>query len=98
MLKEEKKQIYDELKKIKTDLINFNDFISNKKYHKWITEQKKFIIPNKKKFDKKIILYDIKSNTQDYLKSFIYLGNQIEKLYDWKIKMNIKLDYLIFYH
>jgi hypothetical protein len=91
LLKEEKKQIYDELKKIKTDLINFNDFISNKKYHKWITEQKKFIIPNKKKFDKNSVLYDIKSNTQDYLKSFIYLGNQIEKLYDLENKDEHKI-------
>ena len=89
--KEQKKLIYDELKKIKTDLISFGDFISDKKHHKWIEEQRKHIIPNKNSFDKNNILYDIKSNTQDYLKSFIYLGNQIEKFYDMEDVNNHKI-------
>ena len=80
--KDKKKLVYDELKKIKTDIISFGDFVSDKKYHVWIKEQKQHIIPNKNVFDKDSIMYDVKSNTQDYLKSFIYLGIQIEKFYD----------------
>jgi hypothetical protein len=86
--KNKKKEIYDELKKVKTDLISNSDLISDIKYHKWIIEQRKFIIPNKDTFDKNSILYDIKSNTQDYLKSFIYLGIKIEKLYNIEDKDN----------
>jgi len=87
--KEQKKQLYDEFNKIKNDLISCNnEFTSNIKYHEWIIENKKHIIPNKKTFDKNNILYDIKSNTQDYLKSFIYIGFMIEKMYNIEDKNN----------
>ena len=58
-----------------------HEYKSYQKYHKWIKEQQKFIIPNKTKFDKDNILYDIKSNTIDYLKCFVYIGKEIEKLF-----------------
>lgn len=87
--KEQKKQLYDEFNKIKNDLIICNNkFTSNIKYHEWIIENKKHIIPNKKTFDKNNILYDIKSNTQDYLKSFMYIGIMLEKIYNIEDKNN----------
>jgi len=87
--KEQKKQLYDEFNKIKNDLISCNnEFTSNIKYHDWIIENKKYIIPNKNTFDKNNILYDIKSNTQDYLKSFMYIGIMIEKIYNMEDKNN----------
>jgi len=86
--KDKKKLVYDELKKVKTDLISNTDLISDNKYHQWIKEQRKHIIPNKDTFDKDSILYDVKSNTQDYLKSFIYIGAEIEKLYNMEDKDN----------
>jgi hypothetical protein len=89
--KEKKNYIYGELKKIKKDLITCGDYISDNKYHEWITEQRKFILPNKTNFDKNSIMYDIKSNTQDYIKPFIYLGKQIEKFYDMENKDNHKI-------
>jgi hypothetical protein len=46
-----------------------------------ITEQKKFIIPNKTIFYKDNISYDIKSNIIDYLKCFVYIAKELEKLY-----------------
>jgi spore coat polysaccharide biosynthesis predicted glycosyltransferase SpsG len=46
--KELKKKLYDEFKKIKNDLISFDEYTSDKKYHKWIAETKKYILPKKK--------------------------------------------------
>jgi hypothetical protein len=91
--KKHKKALYDEFKLIKNDLLSFSELKSLKKYHKWIIEQRKKILPKKDTFDKESIAYDIKSNTQDYLKPFIYLNVQFEKIYDKdeKDKHTIKL-------
>ena len=82
--KELHKQLYNEFKKVKNDLITFNDFTCDEKYHDWINEQHSTLFPNKTSFDKDSIHYDIKSKTQDYLISMFYLSNEIEK-------MNIKI-------
>jgi hypothetical protein len=72
-------RITDELNKVKYDLISLsNDFKSDVKYHEWIKEQRKYILPNKKSFDKDSIYYDLCSNTQDYLKPYIYINKQLE--------------------
>ena len=85
--KEERKERYksltNEFKKVKDDLVSLtNDLKADEKYHSWIKEHKKHIIPNKPRFDKNSIYYDLHSNTKDYLKSFIYINIQLEKLND----------------
>jgi hypothetical protein len=87
--KQKKKLLYAEFRNIKNDLLSLStEYKSYQKYHNWITEQKKYIIPNKTKYDKDNILYDIKSNTIDYLKCFVYIGKEIEKYYDLEDKNN----------
>ena len=81
--KESYKSLTNEFKKIKDDLISLtNDLKADEKYHNWIKEHKKHIVPNKPNFDKDSIYYDLHSNTKDYLKSFIYINIQLEKLND----------------
>ena len=83
IIKEKRKLLFAEFRNIKYDLLSTStEYKSLKTYHKWITEQRKFIIPNKTTYDKDNISYDIKSNTIDYLKCFVYIGKELEKLYD----------------
>ena len=84
--KQQKKELYNEIKKVKDDILSFDELKSDIKYHNWIKEQKKFLLPNKTKFDKNSIMYDIKSNPIDYLKSMIYIGTELEKVYDLEIE------------
>ena len=89
--KEKYQQLNEEFKLIKDDLLLLpqtevgqnTPFKSNPIYHKWIQEQRRFIIPNKEKFDEDSVYYDIKSNCQDYLNSLMYIGKQLEKLNDY---------------
>lgn len=81
-IKQKKNELYKEIRVVKNDLLSLEKPKSNKKYHKWIKEQRKLILPDKNKFDKDNILYDIKSNTSDYLKAMIYIGKELEKKYD----------------
>ena len=65
-----KKELYEEINKVKYDLLSLDDEKkSDNKYHRWIKQIRKNIIPKKETYDKNSILYDIKSNTIDYLKS-----------------------------
>ena len=81
--KERYKSLTNEFKKVKDDLVSLShDLTADEKYHNWIKEHKKHIIPNKPNFDKDSIYYDLHSNTKDYLKSFIYINIQLEKLND----------------
>ena len=81
--KERYKSLTNEFKKVKDDLVSLtNDLNADEKYHSWIKEHKKHIVPNKPNFDKDSIYYDLHSNTKDYLKSFIYINIQLEKLND----------------
>lgn len=81
--KEKYKEITLEFKKIKSDIVSLSiDLTADPKYHEWITEQRKHIVPKKETFDKDSVYYDIHSNTQDYLKAFIYINLQLEKLND----------------
>ena len=81
--KESYKSLTNEFKKIKDDLVSLtNELNADEKYHNWIKEHKKHIVPNKHVFDKDSIYYDLHSNTKDYLKSFIYINIQLEKLND----------------
>ncbi|ATZ80118.1 hypothetical protein BMW23_0056 [Bodo saltans virus] len=79
--KELHKKLYDEFRKVKNDLISFSDeFTSDKKYHKWIIQQRSSIFKDKIEFEKNSIYYDIKVNTQDYLYSMFYIANEFEKM------------------
>lgn len=75
------RSLCNELRKIKNDLLNVDTttFTSKPYYHKWIIQQKQLILPNKKKFDKNSIYYDLKSNHIDYLPCMIFMMKQIEK-------------------
>jgi len=92
--KEEKKKARQELNKefrdVKNDILSFsNELKSNNKYHKWIKEQRKIIFGNKTSVDKDSIYYDLKSKTQEYIKPLIYIGKELEKVYN-KIDEEIK--------
>ena len=81
------KNVYDEIGKVKKDLINFTDFTSDViYYHAWIREQKNKLFPNKNSFDKDSIHYVLKSNTQDYLISMFHISNELEKLNEVRIQ------------
>ena len=73
--------LYQEFNKIKSDVLNItdNNLSSMKKYHKWIKEVKKKIIPHKKEF-KISINYDVCASPQDYLESMIFINKQLEQL------------------
>ena len=74
------RNLCSELRKIKNDLLNVEttDFTSKNYYHKWIKEQKQHILPQKKKFEKNSIYYDLKCNPMDYLPCMIFMMKQIE--------------------
>lgn len=75
------RQLERELRQIKNDLLNVDSnvpFTSRSYYHKWITQQKKHILPNKEKFQKQSIYYDLKCNPMDYLPCMIEMMKQVE--------------------
>ena len=84
--KELHKNLYDEISKVKKDLIHFADLTSDQKYHQWIREQKTKLFPNKISFVKNSIHYDIKANTQDYLISMFHISIELEKLNEVRIQ------------
>lgn len=73
-------KLCSQLRKIKNDLLNVsdNEYGSNKIYHKWISEQKKNIIPNKSSFQKDNLFYDLQCCPQDYLIPMIHMMKEIE--------------------
>lgn len=86
--KEKYKELTDELNKVKYDLLSLSkEFKSNSKYHNWIIQQRKYILPNKHFFDKDSIHYDLCSNTSDYLKPYIYINKQLENFNDESIRL-----------
>ena len=74
------RNLCSELRKIKNDLLNVetDEFTSKNYYHKWIKEQKQHILPQKKKFEKSSIYYDLKCNPMDYLPCMVFMMKQIE--------------------
>jgi transposase len=69
-----------QLRKIKTDILEITtEYKSDVKYHKWIKEIKKTITPNKKKYKKDNLYYDLKCNPQDYLPCMIRMMKEVEK-------------------
>jgi len=86
--KEKHKEFTQEINKVKKDLTSFNELESDKKYHKWILEQRKLIYGNKKEFEEDNIYYDLKVKPQDYLKSMFYICGELEKVYNQIKKHN----------
>ncbi len=78
--KKKHKEFTKEINLVKKDLTSFSELKSNQKYHQFIKEQRKLIYGNKVKFDEDSIVYDLKSNTQDYLKSMFYIATELEKM------------------
>ena len=84
--KDEKKQkelvneFCRQLRKIKTDILEISsEYKSDVKYHNWIKEIKKTITPNKEKYKKDSLYYDLQCNPQDYLPCMIRMMTEVEK-------------------
>ena len=80
------KQLYDEIGKVKKDLMHFGDLTSDEKYHKWIIQERVKLYPNKTRFDNDNIYYDLKSNTQEFLHSMFHISIELEKLNELRIQ------------
>ena len=69
-----------QLRKIKNDILEITtEYKSDVKYHNWIKEIKKTITPNKDKYQKDNLYYDLQCNPQDYLSSMIRMMKEVEK-------------------
>ena len=69
-----------QLRKIKTDILEITtEYKSDVKYHNWIKEIKKTITPNKEKYMKDSLYYDLQCNPQDYLPCMIRMMKEVEK-------------------
>jgi transposase len=69
-----------QLRKIKTDILEITtEYKSDEKYHNWIKEIKKTITPNKEKYQKDNLYYDLQCNPQDYLPCMIRMMKEVEK-------------------
>jgi hypothetical protein len=69
-----------QLRKIKTDILEITtEYKSDIKYHNWIKDIKKTITPNKEKYQKDNLYYDLQCNPQDYLPCMIRMMKEIEK-------------------
>ena len=69
-----------QLRKIKNDILEISsEYKSDIKYHNWIKEIKKTITPNKDKYQKDNLYYDLQCNPQDYLPCMIRMMKEVEK-------------------
>ena len=81
---EKQKELVNEfcrqLRKIKTDILEITtEYKSDVKYHNLIKEIKKTITPNKEKYQKDNLYYDLQCNPQDYLPCMIKMMKEVEK-------------------
>jgi hypothetical protein len=75
--KELYKELNQEIRDLKSDLINNKIENSNPEYHSWIRENKCFLFPNK---INKSVAYDVKCNPEKYIKFSFYINQKIEEL------------------
>lgn len=74
------KDFCKQLKKMKLDVLDVsNEYKSDEKYHSWIKNVKKFITPNKNKYQKDNLYDDLQCNPQDYLPCMIRMMIEVEK-------------------
>jgi hypothetical protein len=75
--KELYKNLNQEIRDLKSDLINNKIENSKEDYHSWIRENKGFLFPNKVN---KSVAYDVKVNPEKYIKYSFYINKEIEEL------------------
>lgn len=80
--KEQINEFCRQLRKIKNDILNSSnittEYKSDIKYHNWINDIKKIITPNKNKYMKDNLYYDLQCNPQDYLPCIIRMMKEVE--------------------
>ena len=81
---EKQKELVNEfcrqLRKIKNDILQqSSEITADVKYHNWIKEIKKTITPNKDKYQKDNLYYDLQVSPQDYLPCMIRMMKEVEK-------------------
>jgi len=70
-----------QLRKLKLDILDVsNVYKSDEKYHSWIKEVKAYITPNKQKYQKDNLYYDLQCTPQDYLPCMIRMMKEVEKV------------------
>ena len=74
--KELYKNLNQEIRDLKSDLINNKIENSKEDYHSWIRENKGFLFPNKVN---KSVAYDVKVNPEKYIKYSFYINQKIEE-------------------
>ena len=75
--KELYKQLNEDIRNLKSDLVERKIIDSKEEYHQWIKDNINLLLPDK--FTKSIP-YDIKANPSKYIKYSMYINNEIEKL------------------
>jgi hypothetical protein len=75
--KELYKQLNEEIRNLKSDLVNNKIQDSKEEYHQWIKDNKKYLYPEKVN---KSVAYDIKANPDKYIKYSFYINSKIEEL------------------
>lgn len=75
--KEMFKELNEEIRNLKSDLINNKIVDSKSEYHEWITINKKYLYPEK---ITKSVAYDVKIHPEKYLKYSFYINSKIEEL------------------
>ena len=71
------KNLNQEIRDLKSDLINNKIENSKEEYHSWIRETKCFLFPNKVS---KSVAYDVKVNPEKYIRYSFYINKKIEEL------------------
>ena len=69
-----------QLRKIKLDLLNVDDVVlkSHPRYHRWIEKQRLLLIPQKEKFKKNSLYYDLQCHPQAYFVPMIRMMKTVE--------------------
>ena len=69
------------LRDIKTDLLNVGGeaFRSHPAYHKWIREQKAFVLPAKARYQKDLLYYDLQCKPNDYYPAMLRMTEFVEQ-------------------
>ena len=71
------KELNEEIRHIKSDLINNKILDSKEEYHNWINTNKKYLYPDK---ITKSVAYDVKIHPNKYLLYSFYINSKIEEL------------------
>ncbi len=92
--KEKHKELYNEIYKVKNDLLRFDEVLySDSKYHTWILQTRNQLYGNKI-FLENSVYYDIEVNTQDYIKPLFYIARKFENMNEEIELYNASIDLL----